>query len=191
MVSCLKIPSTAHFSRVFCSSSGKSVEEGKRKSSSRKVVSIVLFSLTGGVALSALDDLVIYHGCSSKAMEKASQNQAIIDAIGDPIERGPWYNASLAVAHRRNSVSCTFPVSGPQGTGIFQLKAVRTGEDAWFPYFRPRDWEILIMEALLHVPTNEEKQQTFRISLSDSITPSPCKACTDCRSQNSGPKDKN
>lgn len=49
----------------------------------------------------------------------------MINAIGNPIVRGPWYNASLAVTHRRHSVSCTFPVSGPQGTGVFQLRAVR------------------------------------------------------------------
>lgn len=69
---------------------------------------------------------MIFDFCS-KAMEKASKNKAIIDAIGEPIVRGPWYNASLAVAHKRQSVSCTFPVSGPQGTGMFQLKAVRNG----------------------------------------------------------------
>jgi hypothetical protein len=63
----------------------------------------------------------------SKALEKASKNKALIDAIGEPIVRGPWYNASLAVAHKRHSVSCTFPVSGPQGSGVFQLKAVRNG----------------------------------------------------------------
>ncbi|CAA2998723.1 Hypothetical predicted protein [Olea europaea subsp. europaea] len=160
----------------------KAAEEGKTKSWGFKVVSGALICLTGGVALSALDDLAIYHGCSSKAMEKASKNQAIIDAIGEPIARGPWYNASLAVAHKRHSVSCTFPVSGPQGTGIFQLKAVRNGEGAWFSFLRPHDWEILIMEALLHVPGNEEKQQTFRISVSDYPSPSACKwmPSTDC-----------
>lgn len=63
----------------------------------------------------------------SKAIEKASQNQEIVEALGEPIIRGPWYDATLAVGHRRHSVSCTFPVSGPQGTGIFQLKAVRSG----------------------------------------------------------------
>lgn len=63
----------------------------------------------------------------SKAMEKVSKNQALIDAIGEPIVKGPWYNASLSVAHKRHSVSCSFPVSGPQGTGVLQLKAVRNG----------------------------------------------------------------
>lgn len=71
--------------------------------------------------------MLITSSYCSKALEKASNNQKLIEAIGEPIVRGPWYNASLAVAHQRQSVSCTFPVSGPKGTGIFQLKAVRNG----------------------------------------------------------------
>lgn len=153
-------------------------KEAKPKTWGRRIVSGGLICVTGGVALSALDDLIIYHGCSSKAMEKASKNQAVIDAIGEPIARGPWYNASLAVTHKRHSVSCTFPVSGPQGSGIFQLRAVRNGEENWLSFFRPRDWEILIMEALLHVPENEEKNRTFRISLSDELSPpAACQTC--------------
>ncbi|CAK9172821.1 unnamed protein product [Ilex paraguariensis] len=170
-------------SAYLLSSSAKSVEEGTTRSwGVRKVVSGALICLMGGVALSALDDLAIYHGCSSKAIEKASKNKAMIDAIGEPIVRGPWYNASLAVAHKRHSVSCTFPVSGPQGTGIFQLRAVRNGGDTWFSFLRPRDWDILIMEALLHVPGNEEKQQTFRISLADDLPDPACKTCIDHQS---------
>ncbi|KAI3806101.1 hypothetical protein L1987_21993 [Smallanthus sonchifolius] len=121
------------------------VEEAKPKSWGRRIVSGGLICVTGGVALSALDDLIIYQSCSSKAMEKASKNQAVINAIGEPISRGSWYNASLAVTHKRHSVSCTFPVSRPHGTGIFQLRAVRSGEESWLSFFRPRDWEILIM----------------------------------------------
>lgn len=57
-------------------------------------------------------------------------------------------------------------------------------DDNWFSFFRPRDWEILIMEALLHVPANEEKHRTFRISLSDNLSASS--ACTaDCKPQQS------
>lgn len=40
------------------------MEESKTKTWGRRVVSAALISLTGGVALSALDDLAIYHGCS-------------------------------------------------------------------------------------------------------------------------------
>lgn len=47
----------------FCSAA-KSVDEEKSKSFGRKAVSFVLITVTGGVALSALDDLAIYHSCS-------------------------------------------------------------------------------------------------------------------------------
>ncbi|KAJ7972585.1 Cytochrome oxidase assembly protein [Quillaja saponaria] len=160
------------------SSPVKPVDEEQSKAWGRKAVSFVLITVTGGVALSALDDLAIYHGCSSKAIEKASKNKALIDSIGEPIVKGPWYNASLAVAHKRHSVSCTFPVSGPQGTGVLQLKAVRNGDDSWFSFLRSHDWDILIMDALLHVPGNEEKNQTMRITLADNFPPTSCTACT-------------
>lgn len=177
LISFLKKPSSLQFS-----SSAKLGENPEVKPWGRRIISGVLISLTGGVALSAINDLVIYHGCSSIAMEKATQNKAIIDAIGEPIVRGPWYNASLAVAHKRHSVSCTFPVSGPQGTGVFQLKAVRNGEDSWLSFLRNhRDWEILVMEALVHIPSNEGKQQTMRISVSDNFPLAAAgPACTDC-----------
>lgn len=47
-----------------CCSSAKPVDEGISKSVVRKAVTFVLFTVTGGVALSALDDLTIYHSCS-------------------------------------------------------------------------------------------------------------------------------
>ncbi|KAL5562009.1 hypothetical protein UlMin_031756 [Ulmus minor] len=171
-------------------SSAKPSDEGMSKSLGRKAVSFLLITVTGGVALSALDDLAIYHSCSSKAMEKAGNNQAIKDAIGEPIVKGPWYNASLAVAHKRQSLSCTFPVSGPQGTGVLQLKAVRNGDDTWLQFLRPRDWEILIMDALLYIPGNEDKQQTLRISVSDYLSPPDFTACTDCKTQEVGKPEK-
>ncbi|XP_039003808.1 uncharacterized protein LOC120130694 [Hibiscus syriacus] len=164
-----------------------SVNEEKSKTFGRRAVSFVLITVTGGVALSALDDLAIYHGCTSTAMEKASKHQAIIDAIGEPIKKGPWYNASLAVAQKGRSVSCTFPVSFNR---VLQLKAVRNGDDTWYSYFLPRDWEILIMEALLHVPGNEEKQRALRISLLENIPHPAQRACTECRPQKSENKEK-
>lgn len=158
-------------------------EEWSIKYVGRKAVSFVLITVTGGVALSALDDLVIYGSCTSKAMEKARNSKEIKAAIGEPIVRGSWYNASLAVAHKRKSVSCTFPVSGPLGSGVLQLKAVRIGDAHWFSYFRPGDWDILIMDALLRIPSNDERQQTLRISVSDKILPPDCTACTSCTRQ--------
>ncbi|KAH0916932.1 hypothetical protein HID58_024592 [Brassica napus] len=158
---------------VAIDSSDKAAKEnGTLGSFGRKAVSFVLITVTGGVALSALDDLSIYRGCSSKAMEKVMRNKAMIEAIGEPIEKGPWYNASLAVSQQRHSVSCSFPVVGPQGTGILHLKAVRNGEDSLFGFLQQREWDILIMDALVHVPSNDGPQQTLRIDISDFAPPS-------------------
>lgn len=63
----------------------------------------------------------------SKAIEHAAEYPAVVEAIGVPIVRGPWYDASLEVGHLRRSVSCTFPVSGPNGSGFLQIKATRHG----------------------------------------------------------------
>ncbi|KAE9591009.1 hypothetical protein Lal_00023233 [Lupinus albus] len=181
LTSFLKLASKPQFS-----SSAKKADEEQSKYFGRKAVSFILITVTGGVALSALNDLAIYQGCSRKAMEKVINNQAIRDAIGEPIVKGSWYNASLAVAHKRHSVSCSFPVSGPLGSGVLQLKAVRTGDDSWSSYLLPRDWEILIMDALLHVPDNDEPNRTLRINVADC---SPCTAgteCVPCPSENLG-----
>nr|CAD1819011.1 unnamed protein product [Ananas comosus var. bracteatus] len=155
----------------------------KRSSWARRAVPVALLGLTGAVALSAVNDLALFLSCSSQAIEKASQNQQIVQAIGDPIVRGPWYNASLAVNPRSHSISCTFPVSGPQGTGIFKLKAVRSGDDTWFSFLQHRQWDILLMDAILDVPSNDGNHQMLKVTVADSSTPPPpppvdCKECT-------------
>ena len=58
-------------------------------------------------------------------------------------------------------------------------------DDSWYSFLRSRDWEILIMEALLHAPANEEKQQTFRISLTDNLSAPDPNACVACQAQSS------
>ncbi|RXH98185.1 hypothetical protein DVH24_010510 [Malus domestica] len=162
LVSFLNRSSSApHFSSL----AAKTVDEGKSSSFGRKAVSFILITTTGGVALSALNDLVIYQSCSRYSFQ------------------GPWYNASLAVAHKRHSVACTFPVSGPRGAGVLEVKAVRKGDNTWLSYLIPRDWDILIMDALVHIPENEEKQRTVRIGISDSAPGPACTACTGCPTQ--------
>lgn len=54
-------------------------------------------------------------------------------------------------------------------------------DNAWFSVLRPQAWDILIMDALLHVPGNEEEKQTFRINLLN--VPSPPAECTSCIAQ--------
>ncbi|KAM3239500.1 hypothetical protein ACQJBY_053265 [Aegilops geniculata] len=128
-----------------------SQKKKKRSTAVRKVVTIGAISLAGGVALSAINDLAIFHGCTSKAIDKASENPEVIQAIGVPIARGPWYDASVVLGHRRRSVSCTFPVTGPRGSGVFQIEAIRNGEDGVLSFLRHHDWEILAMDARLEL----------------------------------------
>uniref|UniRef100_A0A0D9W1Z3 Uncharacterized protein n=1 Tax=Leersia perrieri TaxID=77586 RepID=A0A0D9W1Z3_9ORYZ len=145
----------------------------------RRAGALSLLGLTGAVAASAVSDLSVFLSCSSQAIEKASQNQQIVDAIGTPIVRGPWYSASIAVNHARHSVSCTFPVSAPQGNGLLKFKAVRLGDDSWFSFMQRSDWEILLMDAILDVPTDDGKHRTIRVTIPDNTAPPPidCKAC--------------
>ncbi|KAI4984913.1 hypothetical protein ZWY2020_017543 [Hordeum vulgare] len=62
-----------------------------------------------------------------QAMEKATQNKQGASAMGEPITRGPWYSTSIVINREKRSVSCTFPVSGPEGDGLLKFKVVRLG----------------------------------------------------------------
>ncbi|KQJ81528.1 uncharacterized protein LOC100844336 [Brachypodium distachyon] len=150
----------------------------------RRAAALSLLGLTGAVAASAVSDLSVFLSCSSQAMEKATQNQQIVSAIGMPITRGAWYSASIAVNHARNSVSCTFPVSGPQGDGLLKLKAVRLGDGSWLSFIQRSDWEILLMDAILDVHTEDGKHQTIRVTIPDNKKTAPLPAdCSACKSQ--------
>lgn len=52
------------FFQFWNSPDAKAAKDGTLGSFGRKAVSFVLITVTGGVALSALDDLSIYRGCS-------------------------------------------------------------------------------------------------------------------------------
>ncbi|XP_062183612.1 uncharacterized protein LOC133887668 [Phragmites australis] len=149
----------------------------------RRGAALSLLGLTGAVAASAVSDLSVFLSCSSQAIEKATQNQQIVDAIGKPIVRGPWYSASIAVNHARHSVSCTFPVSGSQGNGLLKFKAVRLGDESWFSFLQRSDWEILLMDAILDIPTEDGKHRTMRVTIPDNTPAPPPVDCTACKSQ--------
>ncbi|CAL5028852.1 unnamed protein product [Urochloa decumbens] len=148
----------------------------------RRAVALSLLGLTGAVAASAVGDLSVFLSCSSQAIEKATQNQQIVNAIGKPIVRGPWYSASIAVNHARHSVSCTFPVSAPQGSGLLKFKAVRLGDESWYSFLLPSDWEILIMDAILDIHTEDGKHRTMRVTIPDNTPAPPAADCTACKS---------
>ncbi|XP_044947746.1 BEN domain-containing protein 4-like [Hordeum vulgare subsp. vulgare] len=93
----------------------------------RRAAALSLLGLTGAVAASTVNDLSVFLSCSSQAMEKATQNKQGASAMGEPITRGPWYSTSIVINRAKRSVSCTFPVSGPEGDGLLKFKVVRLG----------------------------------------------------------------
>ncbi|OEL21921.1 hypothetical protein BAE44_0017060 [Dichanthelium oligosanthes] len=153
----------------------------------RRAAALSLLGLTGAVAASAVSDLSVFLSCSSQAIEKATQNQQIVNAIGKPIVRGPWYSASIAVNHARHSVSCTFPVSAPQGSGLLKFKAVRLGDESWYSFLQSSDWEILIMDAILDIHTEDGKHRTMRVTIPDNTPAAPPANWTACKSHTAPP----
>ncbi|ONM53662.1 Receptor-like kinase LIP2 [Zea mays] len=87
--------SVAFTGRLLYRSFGSDSSESRKRSLPRGVVSIGAISLAGGLVLSAVNDLAIFNGCTTKAIEHAADNPAVVEAIGVPIVRGPWYDASL------------------------------------------------------------------------------------------------
>ncbi|KAG6555881.1 hypothetical protein Mapa_002523 [Marchantia paleacea] len=113
---------------------------------------VALCGAMGWAAASAAEDVYIYDQCSSKALEKASQDPRLKEFIGEEIKLGQWhwYEASLAVAHKGMSASCSFPVYGSHGTANLHLKAVRLHgrrESVFHNIFGGGQWEVLMLEA--------------------------------------------
>ncbi|KAJ3679968.1 hypothetical protein LUZ60_016246 [Juncus effusus] len=155
--------------------------QSNKASFGRRAAQLLLLGLTAGVAVSGLNDLLLYYRCTTEAIEKARENERIVELIGEPIKRGPWYNASIAVNQKRNSVSCTFPVSGPDGTGIFKLKAFQSKDDTWMSVLGKSELEILIMDAIINT-CKEGNNETIKISLSEN-SGSQALDCKSCESQ--------
>ncbi|WVZ63678.1 hypothetical protein U9M48_013291 [Paspalum notatum var. saurae] len=121
---------------LYCSYGSGSSGSHKR-SLPWRVMSIGAISLAGGLVLSAVNDLAIFNGCTIKAIEQATDSTKVVEAIGVPIVRGPWYDASLVV------------------------KAIRNGEDGLLSFLRHHDWVILTMEAHLHLSSDDEDQKAL------------------------------
>ena len=60
-----------------------------------------------------------------RAMEKATTDTRLKDILGEHIQQGPWYEATMGVDHEGHSASCSFPVTGSLGSANLHLRAVR------------------------------------------------------------------
>lgn len=124
----------------------------------RKFTSVLVLGMTGVGAFSILDDYLIFQQCSQSALETANTDVELKTILGENIERGPLYAATMGVDREGNSANCSFPVTGSLAKGNLHLRAVRYEEKyKWLmPYFPGSSggrWEVLVLEAL--VPTDK------------------------------------
>jgi hypothetical protein len=91
----------------------------------KKVTSGLLLGLMSLAGVSIYDDYLIYQQCSEKAMDQAVNNPQLLAVLGEHIEKGPWYEATMGLDHEGHSASCTFSVIGSLGTANLHLRAVK------------------------------------------------------------------
>lgn len=56
-------------------------------------------------------------------------------------------------------------------------------DESWFSFLQHSNWEILLMDAILDVPTDDGKHQTIRVTIPDNMTAPPSVDCRACKSQ--------
>ncbi|KAG0582224.1 hypothetical protein M758_3G042800 [Ceratodon purpureus] len=132
----------------------------------RKATSLVVFGLMGVTGTGIYDDYLVFKQCSTKAIAKARNDPRLMRMIGDYVDQGPWYEATMDTAHEGHSATCRFPVHGTHGSAKLCVRAVRYEErmSSQFYYVWPGQgqWEMLVLEALIPQPNKED---TIRIDL--------------------------
>ncbi len=60
-----------------------------------------------------------------KAIKKARDDRRLTMMIGENIDQGPWYEATMFKAHEGHSAMCSFPIHGTHGSAKLHVRAVR------------------------------------------------------------------
>lgn len=60
-----------------------------------------------------------------EAIARARSSQALVDALGTPIEVGWWVSGSINTSGPSGSAELEVPLSGPKGSGTLYLKAIK------------------------------------------------------------------
>ena len=65
------------------------------------------------------------NGLNRNALETANSDSELKTILGEKIEQGPLYAATMGVDREGNSANCSFPVVGSLAKGNLHLRAVR------------------------------------------------------------------
>ncbi|KAH9561056.1 hypothetical protein CY35_06G142300 [Sphagnum magellanicum] len=87
-------------------------------------------------------------------MDHAVNNPQLLAVLGEHIEQGPWYKATMGFDHEGHSASCTFSVIGSLGTANLHLQVVKFEEKRnWLSTYAlgitGGRWEVLTLDALV------------------------------------------
>ncbi|RRT84795.1 hypothetical protein B296_00003264 [Ensete ventricosum] len=148
-------------------STGSDTGKRGKRSFGRKLFQIGLISLTGGGFLSGLKR-------GKRSFGRKLFQIGLISLTGGVFLSGL---NDLAIFHGCSRYQILITIS------------FRTADERSFSFLRHHDWDILIMDALLHIPSNDEKHQTVRISLSEN-SPLPSMECKECRLSESATPEK-
>jgi hypothetical protein len=63
------------------------------------------------------------------AIERASQNQVVVEALGTPIEQTGMVSGSLSFGDDTGDADLKIPIEGPKGKGRIYVVGTKTGDD--------------------------------------------------------------
>jgi hypothetical protein len=72
-----------------------------------------------------------------EAITRARSSQALVAALGTPIEIGWWVSGSINTSGPSGSAELEVPLSGPKGSGTLYLKATKQAGEWTFSVPRP------------------------------------------------------
>jgi hypothetical protein len=73
------------------------------------------------------------------ALQRASSNEAVVEALGEPVEPGWYLTGSIQVEGASGQADISIPLSGPTGKGTLFASARKTGGR----------WEYSVLEVLV------------------------------------------
>ncbi|OAY68637.1 hypothetical protein ACMD2_12900 [Ananas comosus] len=114
-------------------------------------------SLHGGAATS--------YSSSSSAAAAAAAAAAAEPARGGDTKRSSWARRAVPVA--------LLGLTGAVALSAVNDLALFLSYDTWFSFLQHRQWDILLMDAILDVPSNDGNHQMLKVTVTDSSTPPP------------------
>jgi hypothetical protein len=67
------------------------------------------------------------------------------------------------------------------------MSSIFSADESWYSFLQPSDWEILIMDAILDIHTEDGKHRTMRVTIPDNTLAPPPAECTACKTHTAPP----